>query len=323
MKKTLLLSTALVAFAGMAVADVALTGRAEVGIFGGTDDDTDFFTDIDVTFTMSGETDGGLSFGASVDLDEGGDGSDASDNNDEDGGATIFVSGGFGTVTVGDTNGAMDWALMDGSDVGNPGTLNDDETTHAGFFGDFHDGVYDNQIARYDYSFGDFGVALSMEMDDDSDGAAHADLDTGYALGVRYSSDMGGFTLNAGLAYQVVDLGAADGDQEEIVGLSVGADMTNGLSAGISYVSGDVLGVEDSSHTSIGLGYTTGALSLHANYGAFDFDGAGADPSGYGLAVAYDLGGGAVVHAGYGNSDLDIAGVDNTDTFSLGLGLSF
>ena len=65
MKKVLLASTALVASAGIAAADVSLSGSAELGII---DDDTatQFHTDIDVTFTMSGETDGGLTFGASV-----------------------------------------------------------------------------------------------------------------------------------------------------------------------------------------------------------------------------------------------------------------
>ncbi|WP_298262238.1 porin, partial [uncultured Litoreibacter sp.] len=80
MKKILIASTALVSTAGIAAADVALSGRAEMGIFqqntafsgGAVGSDMQFFTDIDVTFTMSGETDNGLTFGASVDLDEGG-----------------------------------------------------------------------------------------------------------------------------------------------------------------------------------------------------------------------------------------------------------
>ena len=61
----ILASTALVATAGAASAqDIALSGMAEMGIFGGQDIDTQFFTDVDVTFTMSGEADNGLTFGA-------------------------------------------------------------------------------------------------------------------------------------------------------------------------------------------------------------------------------------------------------------------
>ena len=112
MKKVLFASTALVAFTGAAAADVTLSGRAEMGIFGSTVAETQFFTDIDVTFTLTGETDNGLSFGASIDIDEGGNQSAVNDNSD-DGGIAIFVRGDFGNVTLGDTDGALDWALVD------------------------------------------------------------------------------------------------------------------------------------------------------------------------------------------------------------------
>ncbi len=357
MKKTLLLSTAIVAFAGMAVADVALTGRAEMGILGGSDEDNaDFFTDIDVTFTMSGETDGGLSFGASVDLDEGGDGSAASDDNTDDGGATMFISGGFGTLTMGDTDGALDWALTDAGNNGNGGSLADDETEHAGYLGAYLDGAYDGQIARYDYSFGDFGVAISAETDDsDDDGDDEGERDTGYALGFKYDTDLGGAALSLGIGYQfaaggyTIDLGSYDdtGDLEAVlgdtdaIGVSISAAFTNGLTAGMTYNNWDVNdddGLEaDIQHVGVGVGYTTGALTLHANYGVFEIDDLGdigdATVDGYGLSVAYDLGGGAVVHLGYGNSSYDLdddlataLGRDDDDsssTYSFGLGLSF
>ncbi len=49
----------------------------------------------------------------------------------------------------------------------NSGSLNDDETMHAGYNGNAAlDGTSDGQIFRYDYSFGDFAVALSAEIDD-------------------------------------------------------------------------------------------------------------------------------------------------------------
>lgn len=345
MKKTLLLSTALVAFAGMAVADVSLSGRAEMGIFGTNldtgdiKDDPDFFTDIDVTFTMSGETDGGLVFGATVDLDEVGSSESvqlldddnnlivnpaivdgATNNNDDDGGATMFISGGFGTFTMGDTDGALDFAIMDTGDINNGGSINDDETEHVGYFGAYHDAVYDNQIARYDYSFGDWAFAVSAEMDDSD---TNDDRDTGYAAGVKWAGELGGTAVNAGLGYQSVDLDADDGDNENIWAVSLGADFDMGLAVGAVYVGGDVLGVDDSSYVGLGIGYTTGALTLHANWGQFDLDDDDRNPSGFGLSAAYDLGGGAVVHAGYGSSDFDDSDVDDFDRYSFGLGLSF
>ena len=333
MKKVLFASTALVAFGGAAVADVALTGRAEMGIFdadavstGGvvTGTGTQFFTDIDVTFTMSGETDNGLTFGASVDLDEGGAVSAATQNNADDGGATIFVSGGFGTVTMGDTDGALDWALTEAGNVGNPGSIADDETSHAGYLGSYLDGGNDGQILRWDYTSGAFGVAVSLE---DDNGSNAAGSDVGYAVGFKYALDLSGTTVNFGLGYQkAAGVAVAPAtDQASAIGVSVSANFANGLSAGVTYTDMDNLPAD--SHVGIGIGYTTGAFSVHANYGEFSGDTGFADVDGFGIAAAYDLGGGAVVHFGYGDGDnVNAAGTvvtGSTKTASFGLALSF
>ena len=91
---------------------------------------------------MSGETDNGLTFGATVDLDENGRAFAAATQ----GGETIFISGNFGTLTMGDTDGAFDWAMSE-VPVGS-GSLNDASTAHAGFNGNGgFDGTYDGQIA--------------------------------------------------------------------------------------------------------------------------------------------------------------------------------
>ena len=330
MKKILFASTALVAFGGAAAAEVALSGRAEIGIVKTSSFDAQFFQDIDVTFTMSGETDNGLTFGASVDLDEGGDGSDASDVNTEDGGATVFISGSFGTVTMGDTDGAMDWALTEAGNVGNPGSINDDETEHAGHLGAYLDGFGNNdgQILRYDFTAGDFGVAISLESDDGVTGntitgtqAATTGTDGyGFAIGLKYNLDLSGTDVALGLGYQEAEDGGVTG---KAVGISASATFNNGLSAGITYTDFDKVtaggqGVDN--HVGIGVGYSTGALSLHANYGTFDVNDGSGNRDGFGVAAAYDLGGGAVVHFGYGDSTR--SGAD-AKTASLGLGLSF
>jgi outer membrane protein OmpU len=348
MKKILIASTALISTAGLAAAEVALSGRAEMGIFqqnaafgGGNAGNIQFFQDIDVTFTMSGETDNGLTFGASVDLDEadgsgsfaGGNtlgASGATGNNADDGGATIFISGAFGTVTMGDTDGALDWAMTEAGNVGNPGSLADDETTHAGYLGAYLDGGVagsgDGQILRWDYTSGAFGVAVSLE---DDNGSTAASTNIGYAIGFKYSLDLSGTTVNFGLGYQK----AADDAtgalaplgnpvDAKATGVSVSANFANGLSAGVTYT--DMKNMANDKHYSLGLGYTTGAISVHANYGKFTDNAAiagGADVKGYGLAAAYDLGGGAVVHFGYGSSK-PTGGV-TAKSMSLGLGLSF
>ena len=312
MKRFLLASSALVAFSGAAAADVALSGRAEMGIF---DSDAvagaQFFTDIDVTFTMSGETDNGLTFGASVDLDEGGAVSSATQDNSDDGGATIFISGAFGTVTMGDTDGALDWALTEAGNVGNPGSLADDETSHAGYNGSYLDGGNDGQILRWDYSAGDFGAAISVE---DDNGAG----EVGYAVGLRYNIDLSGTTIALGIGHQEA-ASAVPGVTASATGVSATATLASGVAVGVVYTDMDDSPFD--SHIGVGIGYTTGAFSIHANYGEFDGVVAANDQDGFGLAAAYDLGGGAVVHFGYGSGSVG-AGPD-FDTWSFGLGLSF
>ena len=164
MKNILFATTALVATAGIASADLAISGYAEIGL---SDNNTtagqgwQFHQDVEVTFTMSGETDTGLSFGTSVQLDEGGTTGAGTDTADDDGYA-VFVSGGFGTVTMGDTDGAFDWAMIETNVTG--GSIADDETNHSGFAGNGGlDGTEDGQVLRWNYSMGAIGIAASME----------------------------------------------------------------------------------------------------------------------------------------------------------------
>jgi outer membrane protein OmpU len=319
MKKVLLATTALVGLAGAAAAEVTISGSAEMGIVGGgvnatngSGGETQFFQDIDVTFTLSGESDSGLSFGASVDLDEAGN----LGNEFDDMGVAIFISGAFGTLTMGDTDGAIDWAITDAGNIGNPGSIDDAETSHAGYNGSFGDGEFDNQVLRYDYSFGAVGVAISYEQ-----GATGADglllpgdPEGTIALGVKYALDLGGTTVNLGGGYSQTDF---VGDERQIWALGAAAELAAGFSAGITYQDWDYDVAEDVTHVGIGLGYESGPISVHANWGQYDFS-TSADVAGWGLAAAYDLGGGLSVHAGYGDSD-------NTDaqTWSLGVAMSF
>jgi outer membrane protein OmpU len=334
MKKVLFATTALVATAGVAAADVSLSGSAEMGLNGGTGQDAEFFQDIEVTFSMSGQTDNGLTFGASIQLDEA-----AWSATGDDGGTSVFVSGDFGTLTMGDTDGALDWALTEAA-VGNAGSIQDNETGHAGYLGSYGDGMYDGQILRYDYSVGDFGVAVSFEMDDTGV------LDAGFAVGGRYSAAFAGGSVDLGIGYQTgqindnylpgnlsaATLGYSNSAVLDvaIVGVSAAVELDNGLSAGVQYSRWNVdhvlLGIEaaEIDHVGLGLGYTFDAVTVSANWGQFDAEtmvGNGTI-SGYGLAAAYDFGGGLSAHVAYGSSDYGSLGADS-DSWSLGLAMSF
>jgi outer membrane protein OmpU len=289
MKKILFATTALVATAGVAAADVAITGMAEMGVIGGDRyAATQFHTDVDVFFRMSGEADNGLTFTAAVDLDENG-----AFANTTQGGETIAIAYGGLSLTMGDTDGAFDAAMQE---VNYGGSIADDESSHAGYNGNAGlDGTYDGQIATAAYKSGSFTGYLSVEVDDAGVG------DPVWGVGVKYS--MNGITIGAGTQ--------SAGD-DNVSGLSV-SYSANGVSAGLNWSNAEVAGV-DISHVGVGVGYSMNALTLAANYGVFDV--AGVEVDGFGFSAGYDLGGGLSAHLGYGSDDVD-------NHWSLGLAMAF
>jgi outer membrane protein OmpU len=321
MKNILFATTALVATAGIASADVAggamsISGFAEIGM---SDTSTagqgwQFHQDVEVTFSMSGETDSGLSFGTSVQLDEVGTTGAGTDTADDDG-VAVFVSGGFGTVTMGDTDGAFDWAMIETNVVG--GSLADDETGHSGFTGNAGlDGGEDGQVLRWNYSMGAIGIAASLEQDGNN-GANTNDDATGF--GLSYALDAGGTTISFGVGMQ--DASATS----DITGFSVRAAMDNGLTIAANMSDQTTSATTSVDRVGFGLGYTMDALSVGINWGEATTSTTGAADAvadGVGLAVNYDLGSGAVAQFGYGSGKANAAAASAT-TMSAGLALSF
>jgi len=317
MKKVLFATTALVASAGIASAQgVTLSGAAEMGIVGGTGIETQLWNDIDVKFSLSGATDNGLTFGATIDLDEINNSAgsiDATKGGSSTGGrdrnlSSVFISGNFGTITMGDTDGAFDWALTELDAVAD---INDSNTGHSGFNGNGGlDGTYDGQVARYDYSFGDFSFAASVEQDDSAPVGPVV-----FGVGGKYKADLGGFNVGVGLGYQ--SNGTVD-----VVGVSLDASTSSGIRGILNYTSysgtAPVTGLN--SHIGLGAFYSMDALSVGVNWGQFETNG-GAQKSGVGLAANYSLGGGATVQAGYGSSKAYSG--KTTNSFSLGVAMSF
>ncbi|MCA0995179.1 porin [Alloyangia pacifica] len=350
MKKILFASTALVATAGVAAAEVTISGYAEMGIynpgerFDQGNDEAQFFTDIDLTFTMSGEADNGLVFGANIDLDE-------ADNPFSDpwdqGGEALFVSYGGATLTMGDTDSAYDKVVPE-MNLGGAGSMADDETIHAGFNdgAEFDGGVNgsDGQIARFDYAYDAFTFSVSAEQIADgskpSDFVTDYDADTGtvtygredsgetlWSAGVGYSAEFSGVDMSAGLGYLKLD------EWAEVWGVGVTAGFAGGFEVGATYsdIEGeDGFDVDSGEHWGVGFGYSMNALSIGVNYGKYDFDDAG-EREGWGIAANYDLGGGLVAQFGYGSSTFENtqtnedtgATFDDDDTWSLGLAMSF
>lgn len=350
MKKVLLATTSLVMTAGWAMADVtnkgsdvgasiSLQGYASMGIIGtgdpddlgGLDDDViSFASDIDLKFVMTGQTDGGLEFGAQVDLDET-DGTRLWESPWTEGGETIYIRGAFGTLTMGDTDGAFDWAMTEAAFGDSIGDIQE----HYGWNGNGGlDALYDGQVARYDYSFGDFSVGVSAELDDENDG------DPILSIGGKYAGTFSGGQWSVGGGYQMVnDYRNYDVDAW-LAGLSGTVTLDNGFMAILNYSTGEVdvkNGNDlDPEHYGIAIGYETGPLLVAANYGHFEeyivgwdrFDTISDRPifsrrdgNGYGFLANYDLGGGASLQGAVSNNDPDDG--DDFVTYSFGVAMNF
>ncbi len=319
MKKVLLATTMLAGTAGFASAEVAVTGWAEMGIWSDIDGDTQFWQDVEVTFTMSGTTDGGLEFGAKIDLDEGDVATDSGACSfgcyNDDSGTEVWISGAFGKLTMGDTDGALDWALADMD--GGMTSIADDHTSHIAWFGGSDlDGEGDGQVVRYENTFGDFGFAISAEQGDEGVGA----VDDTFGVGLKYTANFGGTDVALGLGYQEAD----DGGKYSAVGVSAAATLAGGFGAKLGYMSFDDSNWDNK--VGVELSYVSGPIGVAVNYGKVELspgfvapDGVSDNFDSWGAVANYDLGGGAKVMFGYGS---DMTGLDD-DQWSLGLGLSF
>ena len=326
MKNLLIATTALVATAGFAAADVTFSGAANFGVIntGGTAavaavaatattnavvaanavpaGDTVMYNNVSVTAAMSGETDGGLTFGSSLTFRSGDDVDlDVGDITNAGAlGATslgnIYVSGDFGKLTF--DNGGIDNAH------------NDDYS---------HDVMYEG-------TFGAVSVTVTADIDGADQGtaavaAAAAVADAGgvqgtnavaavfaepavdgndYSIKISYSTN--GLTLNGATddggeydvtaAYAINDMltasvnfdsngGTVASDDETIVKVAYAND---GVTAALSIKDG-VVGNE----WAVALGYAANGMAVNL---AVD-DGGSEDLSG-----SYDLGGGMSVLAG-------------------------
>lgn len=330
MKKILLASTALVASAGFAAAEVKVGGDGYYGAGYGTygDDgvfmstsssngrDYGFVYDLDIDFTASGETDSGLTFGGGGDLDDMGAGQSQGARGWE---GSLFVSGDFGTLTMGDISGGTENVVGDLHGVGLTG------------LGDANESIFlldatatNGPTARYDYAYE--GLLLSFGMNDDE----------GYAIGVGYD----GGIWSVGLGYESVQDGTAvtivsdDSafDASDIIvdsnGNPLGAGFTTTDDAsqvigqvGVSFAGVDLKaiygdmdfnepGVDGAKQYGISAGYGYDAFSVAAYWRRVEVDvvgGSDTDNDIYGLGAAYDLGGGLALEAGIAQYDYDNA----------------
>lgn len=298
MKKVLLTSTALVLSAGIAAADVSVGGSGRMGIIDAAGaSDIAFTSRIRISFSASGETDGGLSFGGSIRADNAGGGNAGT-------AGSVFVEGAFGKLSMGDVSGAAEAAVGDVSGVGLTGLGDINETIYLSNNTDLL-GIDMRPGALYEYSTGDLTFYASA-------GNPAAVVET---MGVGVSYGMGNFSV--ALGYETADDGVTDVDHTV-----VGATATFG-DATVKATYGDSSDL-DLEQLGVSLDYVMGATTLTAFYRdveIFDEDAdAVVDGDAFGIGAAYDLGGGASLVGGY--VDSEFAGV-SADAFDFGIKMSF
>ena len=314
MKRVILTTTSLVMAGGMAAAEVSISGFAEMGVSGSKGNDAKLHKDIDIGFDASGSTDTGLSFGLSIDLDN----AAAEDNADEtadkgqstyDAQGNVHISGAFGTLTLGDTDGAFDAAL---TEVGSGGAIADDHTSHKGYDGNAGlDGSTGNggSILRYDYTLGTITTSVSGEF------AAADSSDSALGVGVAWSGDVGGIGVGVGLGHQT-----RSSNDSSVSGASVSVDMGNGISFVVN-TSGKDVGGTRTTHNGLGVAYTAGDLTIAVNGGQKKHKGmTNRNDSGAGFSAVYSLGSGVDFQVGAGSGK---EGDAKSSSWSAGLAFSF
>ena len=313
MKKTLLASAALVMSTGIAAAEVAVTGDGRMGVQSLNGGDVAFSSRIRIVFTASGETDNGLTFGGSIRADNAAKAADTKhataaaaaaanptglatgllegDNTSSGGGVTgkggnVFVSGPFGTVTMGDTDGAAKKAVGQAAGVGYTGLGFLNEITYIADVG--------LPTARWDYTIGD----LSLHASADNPGPP------------------GDQAVSGAMSYSIGDVGFG-------VGVEKHGDDQN-VVAGLSAALGDasvkvVFGSNDDNDATTDddqYGASASFASGSATFTAFTSSIGGNDH--FGVGAAFDLGGGAAIKGGFVDGD------SLTDSsFDLGITMSF
>lgn len=305
MKKILLATSAVALMAGAASAEVDLSGSARMGLvydstLDGGSGQTFFSSRVRIVFTASGETDTGLSFGASMRADQNGGNADGSENGD----STVYISGGFGKLTMGDVGGAAD-ALV--GQVSGVGYGPNDDLQEIPFIGTDKTAVY------YEYSTGalTFGLGAGQTYwDNDSDGSFFdEDTNDTMNIAVKYATD----AYSVALGYETSDT---------VDALHLGGSATFGAATVKARVTDlDISGAD--TMWALSVDYAMGATTVTGFYTDFgNVISLGADDTQHiGIGAAYDLGGGATVAAGIVQQNNDIA--DDGTFADIGLKFSF
>jgi outer membrane protein OmpU len=352
MKNILLASTALVAFAGAAVAEVTISGSGRMGVVYDeginnsnfviedgalvrvNDSGLRFSSRVRVAFTLTQETDAGVTFGASIRADNAADG-----NRGEAG--SVFMSGAFGKLSMGDVDGAAEAAVGNLSGVGYTG-LND--LNEAFYLQQGNSDLDSNDevsafalpAALYEYTTGpaSFYISLGNPAGIGIDGSFFETdtteiddlvIDSAFGLGAKYSVD----NYSVGIGYESIDISGLSTDTTTLVTTEIGTNIDHWILGGSATFGGFTLKAQygeasgdltDLTQYGLSGDYTFDAFTVTAFWRHVELKDAAnnsVEREPFGMGVTYDLGGGASVAAGV--VDPDIQGED----YRADLGVNF
>ncbi|MBR9864560.1 MAG: porin [Rhodobacteraceae bacterium] len=291
MKKVLLASTAIIASASAAAADVTLSGSGRFGIVYDSSRDAvgQSKTKIERRMTINvdgtGSTDTGLEFGGRIRLR-----SDEGDASGAAGSANIWMGNDMFRITVGNTDGALvnRIAYFDGS-VGLTGLHDADNSFNIGTFQSLLN-TYSSRgnagdVVRLDFNVGGFGVSLSTDSTGDH-------LSNGSEDAIAASYNFGDWTVAAGYAKNANNAATAAGELD-MWSLSAGGQIAD-FAVNVNYSDLENVG----SKAVLSGSYTFDATTVTAFVAHTDEDtvgsagiGAAGDETEYGIGFTHSLGG--------------------------------
>ena len=272
MKKVLLATSALTLSAGFASADVSMSGSGGAGVFGANGADLSVYSGVDLGFALSGASDNGMTFSASLDMG-GGQTLDAGDFelDTQDMGVDDNVS-----VTIG-VSGLTIVLSQDGVDD----LYDDDKAGDIGISG----------------AMGDLTYSVTTGLEDDDPTSLSVGYTAGAISGSVATSDDGDAS-NVSISYAMGDITiSAESDTDR-----TGAD-TSSVTVSYAMSDGMTVSLENSEDVNeVSIAYSSGAISVGVS--ADD-----AATESWEATMAYDLGGGATFNLGTNQDETTFAGV--------------
>jgi outer membrane protein OmpU len=274
MKKVLLATTILGMTSGFAAAEIAFTGTAAAGFATDADGAYQGIAQFNLAVAATGETDSGISFGASTSINAGTDynfgdfefdgatGSDIAEEKGTLGAPTIFVSGAFGKITV-DLDGFTDYKQDDSDE-------------------------FEGNDIEYTYSVNGFDIGVRANVAQ-NEGAPTTSVKLGYdlsgtKLGLAYDEQTEAWAISASRAFGPVTASLSLDDADVVTVSAVYS--ADGITASLKANSDEDYDVS--------LGYSANGLSITL---ATD------EVNEWKATTAYDLGGGLTAVAGVNHDE--------------------